>query len=109
MQLQTIDDVFVDQLDDLLDAERQLVEALPKMANAASDSGLQKAFQEHLGETLDHVRRLEEIFGQLGRQAPGEACKAMKGLIAEGGEIIAVPGDPTAKDAALIAAAQRVE
>jgi ferritin-like metal-binding protein YciE len=109
MQFQTLDDVFVDQLGDLLDAERQLVDALPKMAAAASDDKLRKAFEEHLAETHDHVHRLEEIFGTLGRTAPAETCKAMKGLVAEGAEVIQSTGDPAAKDAALIAAAQRVE
>ncbi|HEX3055239.1 MAG TPA: ferritin-like domain-containing protein [Gaiellaceae bacterium] len=109
MNLQTLDDVLVDQLGDLLDAEKQLVQALPKMASAASDEKLQKAFKEHLSETRDHVSRLEDIFGQLGKQPPRETCKAMQGLVAEGEEIIAAQGDPAAKDAALIAAAQRVE
>jgi ferritin-like metal-binding protein YciE len=109
MQLQTLDDVLVDQLADLLDAEKQLVVALPKMADAASDDNLQKAFREHLSETRDHVSRLEDIFGQLGMQPPPETCKAMRGLVAEGDEIISAQGDPAAKDAALIAAAQRVE
>jgi len=109
MQLQSLDDVLVDQLGDLLDAEKQLVQALPKMASAASDEKLQKAFKEHLSETRDHVSRLEEIFGQLGKQPPSETCKAMQGLVAEGEEIISAQGDPAAKDAALIAAAQRVE
>jgi ferritin-like metal-binding protein YciE len=109
MQLQSLDDVFIDQLADLLDAEKQLVDALPKMADAASDEKLRKAFTEHLAETRDHVSRLEDIFGQLGKQPASETCKAMKGLIAEGEEIISTQGDPTAKDVALIAAAQRVE
>ena len=109
MKLQSLDDVLVDQLGDLLDAEKQLVQALPKMASAASDEKLQKAFKEHLSETRDHVSRLEEIFGQLGKQPPSETCKAMQGLVAEGEKIIAAQGDPAAKDAALIAAAQRVE
>ena len=109
MQFNSIEDVFVEQLDDLLDAERQLVDALPKMAHSASDSKLRSAIEEHLGETRDHVTRLEEIFGQIGRTPAGETCKAMRGLIAEGQEVISATGDPTAKDAALIAAAQRVE
>ena len=109
MQFQSIDDVFVEQIEDLLSAEKQLVQALPKMAQAAADPKLKEAFTEHLGETRDHVSRLEEIFGQLGRRPAGEECKAMKGLIAEGTEIISATGDPAAKDAALIAAAQRVE
>ena len=85
------------------------MQALPKMASAASDEKLQKAFKEHLSETRDHVSRIEEIFGQLGKQPPSETCKAMQGLVAEGEEIISAQGDPAAKDAALIAAAQRVE
>lgn len=109
MQFNSIEDVFIEQIDDLLDAERQLVAALPKMAQSASDEKLRSAFEEHLGETRDHVSRLEEIFGQIGRTPPGETCKAMKGLIAEGQEVIQATGDPAAKDAALIAAAQRVE
>ena len=109
MQLQSLDDVFDEQLGDLLDAERQLVEALPKMAQAASEPKLRKAFEEHLQETKDHRNRLEEIFGQLGKTASSETCKAMQGLIAEGEEIIAAQGDALAKDAALIAAAQRGE
>jgi ferritin-like metal-binding protein YciE len=109
MQLQSLDDVLVSQLGDLLDAEKQLVQALPKMASAASDEKLQKAFTEHLSETRDHVSRLEEIFGQLGKQPPSVTCKAMQGLVAEGEEVISAQGDPAAKDAALIAAAQRVE
>ena len=109
MEFQTLDDVFVEQLGDLLDAERQLVDALPKMAAAAADGKLRTAFEEHLAETHDHVHRLEEVFGTLGRAAPEETCKAMKGLIAEGKEVLEATGDPAAKDVALIAAAQRVE
>jgi ferritin-like metal-binding protein YciE len=109
MKLQSLDDVFEEQLGDLLDAENQLVQALPKMAQAASDPKLRQAFEEHLGETRDHVSRLQEIFGQLGKQPGAERCKAMQGLIAEGQEVISAVGDPAAKDAALIAAAQRVE
>jgi ferritin-like metal-binding protein YciE len=109
MNLQTIDDVFMHELEDLLSAERQLVDALPKMAQAASEPKLRQAFEEHLGETRDHVSRLEEILSQLGRRPSGEECKAMKGMIAEGEKVVQSTGDPAAKDAALIAAAQRVE
>jgi ferritin-like metal-binding protein YciE len=108
MQLQSLHDVFVHEIQDLYDAESQLVGALPKMAQAASNEALRSAFEHHLGETKDHVKRLEEIFGQVGITR-GEPCKAMKGLIAEGEGIISAQGDPTAKDAALISAAQRVE
>ena len=109
MQLQSLQDVFTHELQDLYDAEKQLIQALPKMAQAASNQELRNAFEHHLDETRDHVQRLEEIFGQLGISGSGETCEAMRGLIKEGEKTIAIQGDPTAKDAALIAAAQRVE
>jgi ferritin-like metal-binding protein YciE len=109
MQLTTLQDVFVDQLEDLYSAETQLLQALPKMASAASHDELRQAFEHHLGETQDHVRRLDEIFGQLGVQSGKETCEGMQGLIREGSKIVQATGDPAAKDAALIAAAQRVE
>jgi ferritin-like metal-binding protein YciE len=109
MQLQSLEDVLRHELQDLFDAEQQLLQALPKMAQAASSEELRSAFENHLGETRDHVQRLEEIFGQLGIGGTGESCEGMRGLIKEGEKTIATQGDPTAKDAALIAAAQRVE
>ena len=109
MKLGSLEDVFIHQLNDLYSAEDQLVEALPKMAKAASNDKLKQAFEHHLEETRDHRDRIQEIFGQLGKRRSGEECKAMKGLIAEGEEIIETDGDASAKDAALIAAAQRVE
>jgi ferritin-like metal-binding protein YciE len=109
MQLQSLQDVFTHELQDLYDAEKQLLQALPKMAQAASNRELREAFEHHLDETRDHAQRLEEIFGQLGISGSGETCEAMRGLIKEGEKTIAMDGDPTAKDAALIAAAQRVE
>ncbi len=110
MKLDSLEDVFVHQLNDLYSAEDQLVEALPKMAEAASNGELRKALEHHLQETKDHRDRVQEIFGQLGKRRSGEECKAMKGLIEEGEEVIQTSGaDSAAKDAALIAAAQRVE
>jgi ferritin-like metal-binding protein YciE len=109
MNLQTLNDVFAHELQDLHSAEQQLVEALPKMAAAASDEKLRTAFEEHLGETRQHVQRLEEVCSQVGISASGEPCKGMMGLIREGDEIVSASGDPTVKDAALISAAQRVE
>ena len=109
MQFTSLKDVFVEQLGDLYSAEQQLVQALPKVSGAASDEKLRAAFDEHLEETRGHVQRLEQIFDQLGISAPLEKCKGMEGLIAEGDEIVSAQGDPAAKDAALIAAAQRVE
>jgi ferritin-like metal-binding protein YciE len=108
MKLDNLRDVLEEQLVDLHSAEKQLVEALPKMAKAASSDELREAFEHHLEETRGHVKRVEDALGELGA-SPGEECKAMKGLIAEGEEIVEMDGDPMAKDAALIAAAQRVE
>ena len=109
MQLTSLQDVFVEQLEDLYSAEKQLIQALPKMASAASHDELRQAFEHHLGETQDHVRRLDEIFGQLGQRAGTETCEGMQGLIREGEKIVQATGDRAAKDAALIAGAQRVE
>ena len=109
MNLQTLNDVFAHQLQDLHSAEQQLVEALPKMATAATDEKLRTAFEEHLGETRQHVDRIAEVCSQVGISPGGEQCKGMEGLIREGDEIVSASGDPATKDAALIAAAQRVE
>jgi ferritin-like metal-binding protein YciE len=109
MELNSLNDVFEEQLGDLYDAEKQLTQALPKVASAAHSEELRKALQEHLEQTRGHVERLEQIFGDLGMPMPTETCKAMRGLIAEGDEIVIATGDPAAKDAALIAAAQRIE
>ena len=108
MALSSLEDVLHEQVKDLLSAEKQLVQALPKVSAAASAPQLKKAIDEHLEETRDHVRRLEEVAGQLGISGQ-TTCKAMQGLIAEGEEIVRQQGDPAAKDAALIGAAQRVE
>lgn len=109
MKLNTMKDLYVDQLRDLYSAEDQLISALPKMAQAATSSDLQKAFQDHLGETRGQKQRLEQIFSGLGMTPQGETCQAMQGLIKEGEQIINAQADPTVRDAALIAAAQRVE
>ena len=109
MKLESLRDLFVEQLQDLYSAETQLVEALPKMASAASHEELRDAFEQHLAETREHVTRLEKIFSDLGIEAGGETCKGMQGLIKEGEEVLEMEGDPTVIDAGLIAAAQRVE
>ena len=107
--LNTFDELFVEQLEDLYDAEKRLTQALPKMAQAAHNQSLKTGFQEHLRQTENHVKRLEESFRILGKSARSKTCQAMKGLIAEGEEVISGSGDAAVKDAALIAAAQRVE
>src|SRR5487761_179758 len=107
--LNSFDDLFVEQLQDLYDAEQRLTKALPKMAAAAHNSALKAAFEEHLRQTQNHVSRLEQVFQQIGKSAQTKTCAAMKGLVEEGSEVISGSGDPDVKDAALIAAAQRVE
>lgn len=101
--------LFVDQLRDILWAEKELVKALPKMAKAAQDPELKEAFTSHLAETKNHVTRLGEIFKILGLSARAKKCPAMEGLLKEGDELADEYADSSALDAALIAAAQKVE
>ncbi len=109
MKMETLHDLLVAQLHDLYDAEQRLTRALPKMAKAATTPGLKAAFKKHLAETEGHVKRLEQAFEALDEKATKKTCKAMQGLIAEGDETIENDAEPEVKDAALIAAAQRVE
>ena len=108
-KINTLHDVYVEQLRDLYSAEQQLMKALPKMAKAANDETLKQGFEEHLEETKGHAERLEEIFEELDEKPTGKKCKAMAGLVEEGSEAIGEDASPEAKDAMLIAAAQRVE
>ena len=107
--LNSLEDVLHEQIEDLLSAEHQLVQALPKVAQAASSPELKEAIETHLDQTRGHVERLGQVIGELGMTNSSTTCKAMQGLIAEGDEIVQMQGDPVAKDAALIAAAQRIE
>jgi ferritin-like metal-binding protein YciE len=109
MKMETLQDLFVDQLKDLYNAENQLVKALPKLAKAATDEKLAAAFEEHLEQTKGHVERLEQIFEKLEVSPKGKSCKAMQGLIEEGKEMMEEDAEPPIMDAGLIAAAQRVE
>jgi ferritin-like metal-binding protein YciE len=108
-KINTLHDVYVEQLRELYSAETQLTKALPKMAKAATSPELAQGFEEHLEQTKGHVSRLEEIFQGLDEKPTGKKCKAMEGLIKEGAETIEEDATPAAKDAMLIAAAQRVE
>jgi ferritin-like metal-binding protein YciE len=108
-EFDSLDQLFLDQLEDLYDAEKRLVDALPKMADAATSPQLKQAFQNHWEETKQQVRRLEQVFQEIGKSPERETCEAMKGLISEGEEMISAKGDPDVKDAALIAAGQRIE
>jgi ferritin-like metal-binding protein YciE len=109
MQMESLQDLFVDQLKDLYNAENQLIKALPKMAKAASNPQLQQAFNKHLEETRGHVERLDRVFEGLDANPKGKKCKAMEGLIEEGREMMDEDAEPEVMDAGLIAAAQRVE
>lgn len=109
MAIQSMHDLYVSELKDLYNAETQLVKALPKMANATSSPDLAKAFTDHLEETKVHMERLERIFNELDVSPKGKKCKAMAGLLEEGKDVMEDGIDPSVMDAALIAAAQRVE
>lgn len=109
MKLMTLQDLLIDQLKDIYSAENQLVKALPKMAKAASTEELKDAFEGHLLETETHVSRLEQIFERLNVKPGRKKCLAMEGLVVEGKETISEDAEPMVHDAALIAAAQRVE
>jgi ferritin-like metal-binding protein YciE len=108
-KINTLHDVYVEQLKDLYSAETQLIKALPKMAKAATSPDLAQGFEDHLEQTKGHANRLEQIFEKLEEEPTGKKCKAMEGLIKEGAEAIEENASPAAKDALLIAAAQRVE
>jgi ferritin-like metal-binding protein YciE len=105
----TMEDLFLDEIRDLYDAEKQLTKALPKMAKAASSPDLRTAFEEHLEQTQGHVERLEEIFESLGEKGTGKKCAAMAGLVKEGDELVGEVDEGPVRDAGLIAAAQKVE
>ena len=109
MKIESLQSLFVEELEDAYDFEHQIVDALPKMAEAARDPELQKGFRQHLEQTKDQIERLEEVFREVGEEPSRKTCKGMKGLLAEGDEVVKAKGDDAAKDAALIGAAQRVE
>ncbi|MGD9633058.1 MAG: ferritin-like domain-containing protein [Pirellulales bacterium] len=109
MEMSTLEDLLVEELKDLYSAENQLLKAIPKMAKAAQSADLRKGFEKHLRQTEEHVKRLEQVCEELGVSPKGKKCKAMEGLVEEGSEVIKEEMDPDVKDAALIAAAQRVE
>ena len=101
--------LFLDELSDLLGAEKSLVKALPKMADAARADDLKEAFTSHLEETKGHVARLRDVFESVGAAPTAKTCEAMEGLLEEGSQLINDFKHTDACDAALIAAAQKVE
>ncbi len=109
MKVESIEDLFLDELKDLYSAEKQITKALPKLVKAASTKELSAAFDSHLQETKGHVERLEEIFQKLGKKGTGKTCEGMKGVLEEGSEVIQEIEKGPIRDAGLIAAAQRVE
>jgi ferritin-like metal-binding protein YciE len=109
MSLDSLDKLFLEELKDVYNAEKQIVRALPRMAKTAESQELRQAFTQHLKETQGHVERLERIFKDLDQPVRGKKCKGMEGLLEEGKEIMEEEGEGAVIDAALIAAAQRVE
>jgi len=108
-KIASMNELFLDEIRDLYDAEQQLTKALPKMAKAATSDQLREAFEEHLQQTQGHVDRLEKIFESLGEKGTGKKCAAMSGLIKEGEEVATETEATSVRDAGLIAAAQKVE
>jgi ferritin-like metal-binding protein YciE len=109
MKMRTLNDLMVDVARDMLDAEKQLVKALPKMAKGAASPELKQAFENHLEQTKAQVERMGRVLEALGQPIRAKKCQAMEGLIAEGKEVLEMDADPETRDAALIAAAQKVE
>jgi ferritin-like metal-binding protein YciE len=110
MALESLEALYIEQLKDLYSAETQIIEALPKMAKAASNADLKSAFEQHLAVTRRQKERLEQIFEELDRGPRGHKCKGMEGLIKEGEELMKKhDADPDTLDAGLIVSAQKVE
>ncbi len=109
MEFDSLQKLYVDELKDLHSAERQIIQALPKMIKAASSPELKSALQEHLDVTKEQLARLDKIFEGLGKRATGKKCKGMEGLLEEGKELLQEDASPEVLDAGIISAAQRVE
>ena len=109
MKIENMEELFLEQIEDLYDAEKRLVKALPKMAEAATSTSLRRAFESHLRQTEGHVNRLESIFRQMNKDPKGQTCDAMKGLVSEGEDMVSHIDQSALRDAGLIAAANRVE
>jgi len=109
MSLDTMHELFLEELKDLYSAEQQLVKALPKLAERVTTPSLRTAIESHLRETEGHVTRLETCFGMLGEKASGKKCKGMEGLLDEADDLADEHGNDAVRDAGIIAAAQRLE
>ena len=109
MELETLRDLYIDELKDLYSAENQITKALPRMIKAATHPELKRAFETHLEQTEGHIQRLEQIFEQLGESPRGKKCHGMEGLLEEGKELIGEKPEKEVLDAGLISKAQHVE
>jgi ferritin-like metal-binding protein YciE len=109
MKLNSLQELYIEQLKDLYDAEQQIIKALPEMIEAATSEDLKQALTQHLNVTRTQATRLEKTFTALGEHPKREKCQGMKGVIEEGSNLIDVIEDPDLRDAAIIASAQRVE
>jgi ferritin-like metal-binding protein YciE len=109
MEIDSLQKLYVEELRDLHSAERQIIQALPRMIKAASSPDLKSALQEHLDITKEQLARLDQIFEKLGKKGTGKKCKGMEGVIADGKEILEEDMLPEVLDAAIISAAQHVE
>lgn len=109
MELEHLMDLYVDELKDVYNAEKQILRALPKMAKKASHPELRQAFENHQSMTEEQVKRLETIFDDMKLPRRGKKCVGMEGLLEEGQEMMEEDADPDVLDAAMISAAQRVE
>jgi ferritin-like metal-binding protein YciE len=109
MKINSLHDLYVLELKDLYDAENRIAKALPKMAEAANSQELRTAFEQHLEQTRRHSERLDQIFQQLNESPKGQKCKGIQGIIDEGEDLMDEDAPAAVCDAALIAAAQRVE
>ena len=108
-KLQSLNDLFVDELRDLYNAENQLVKALPKMAEAASSEDLRRALEEHLNQTRNQIERLDKVFKTLDVPERDKECVGMRGIIQEGQEVLKENATPAVKDAGIIVAARKTE
>ena len=109
MKLSTLNDLYVEELQDLYSVESQILKALPDMVKAATAPDLKAGFEAHLRQTQEHVSRLEQICDKLGKSPRGKHCKGMEGILAEGKELLKEKSEPEVLDAGLITAAQHVE
>jgi ferritin-like metal-binding protein YciE len=109
MEIDTLQKLYVEELRDLHSAERQIIQALPKMVKAATSPDLKAGLQKHLEITKEHLARLDQIFEKLGKKGTGKKCKGMEGVIADGKEVLEEDMEDDVRDAAIISAAQHVE